>query len=272
MSYAMQLQPMIIMPDHPDEQIEQVYKHRISILIKMIYDDSPFTKDYYYRSYIDPEYLTKTLSDHLMCLMIRRDLHNFTKVYMFMKTHLIMIKYTSGLNVYFTDFIKYNLYDMIHTEMATMKLNNDNIIYLIYGKSSPIFNKLKYIFKHVKLIPDIKNIISEHTSSIWNYINIYRFLHSLSDDNINGILMNIHTTLYSAYTMDITDIKINPTLLTIILIISKKRNINIVTFNAIIKYLNIHTNISYHHIKEIRYMQNALALHKYQHTNKKIFI
>lgn len=266
------LQPMIITPAPSDEPVEDLYNHRFSVLLGMIYDDNPFTINYYCRSYIDPQFLTEKLSDHLMSLMIRRDLANFKKVYTFIQTRNINIKYTSGLNLWFLDFVKNNLIEMIHNEMATMKLNSDNIIYLVYGLQSAIHTKLKEVFKDVKLIHDIKKMISEYTSSIWNYIDIYRFLNSLSDENINGIITNMYAGLYNAYMMDITDVKINPTLLKILLIIIKKRNINSIKMNSILRYLTEHTNISHHTIREIILMHYAMEPRNYQLTDTKIFI
>ena len=272
MSYT--LQPMIITPAPPEEPIEDLYNYRISVLLGMIYDDNPFTVNYYCRSYIDPHFLTEKLSDHLMCLMIRRDISNFKKVYRFIQTRHITIKYTSGLNIWFVDFINHNLLDMIHPEMATMKLNSYNIIYLVYGRPSPIHTKLKQVFKDVKLdtTMGIKMLISEYTSSIWNHISIYNFLNSLSDDNISGIIMNIHSGLYNSYAMDITDVKINPALLKMLLIIIKKRNINSTKMTVILRYLNDYTNMSVQNISEIIRMHYAMAPHYYQPTNTKIFI
>ncbi len=270
MSYT--LQPIIIASAPPEEPIEDLYNHRISVLLGMIYDDNRFTIKYYCQSYIDPEFLTEKLSDHLMSLMFRRDLTNFKKVYTFIQTRNINIKYTSGLNIWFVEFIKNNLLEMIHNEMATMKLNNDNIIYIVYGRPSPIHTKLKEVFKDVKLIPDIKKMISEYTSYIWNYINIYRFLNSLSDENINGIITNMFAGLYNAYMMDIAHVKINPTLLKMLLIVIKKRRNNMGTFTTILKYLNDHTNISKYHIKEITYMHHAMVPHAYRCNDVKIFI
>lgn len=267
MSYT--LQPTIT-PVPPEEPVEDLYNHRICVLSRMIYDDNPFTINYYCRSYINPEYLSKKLSDHLMSLMIRQDLIDFRKVYQFTHTRKIPIIYTCGLNIWFVNFVNNNLLDMIHDEMATMKLNNDNIIYLAYGRPSKIHTKLRQVFKDVKLNPDIKKMISEYTSSIWNYIYIYRFLNSLSDDNINSIIMNIHAGLYNAYAMDITNVKINPILLKMLLITIKKRQIRIVTFTRILKYLNDHTNISNYHIKEITYMHHAMVPQK--RIDAKIFI
>jgi len=288
MSYAHTPQPMIITPAPPEEPIEDLYNYRVSVkskriccdkceafikvLLGMIYDDNPFTVDYYCRSYINPEFLTEKLSDHLMSLMIRRDIPNFKKVYRFIQTRNINIKYNSGLNIWFLDFVKNNLFEMIHPEMATMKLNSDNIIYLVYGRPSPIHTKLKEVFKDVKLIPDIKKMISEYTSSMWNHISIYRFLSSLSDDNINGIITNMYAGLYNASGMDITDVKINPTLLKMLFIIIKKRNINSIKMNSILRYLTEHTNISHHNISEIIRMHYAMAPQNYQLADTKVFI
>ena len=204
--------------------------------------------------------------------MICRDLANFKKVYMFIQTRQIPIKYTSGLNIWFVDFIKNNLLEMIHPEMATMKLNSDNIIYLAYGRPSKIYTKLMQVFKDVKIAPDVKKLLSSYTTSIWNYIDIYRFLNSLSDENINGMIMNIRTGLHNAYAMDITDVKINPTLLKMLLITIRKRRISMGTFTRILKYLNDHTNISEYHIQEIIYMHHAMVPHTYQRNDVKIFI
>lgn len=270
MSYT--LQPMIITPAPPEEPIEDLYNHRISVLLGMIYNDNPFTIDYYHKSYIAPEYLSGAISDHLMSLMIRRDLTKFKKVYRFIQTRKIPIIYTSGLNIWFVDFIKNNLLDMIHPEMATMKLNSDNIIYLAYGRPSKIHTKLMQVFKDVKIVPDVKKLLSSYTTSIWNYIDIYRFLNSLSDENIINMIINIRTGLHNAYAMDIIDVKINPTLLKMLLITIKKRRFSMGTFTTILKYLNYHTNISEYHIREIICMHHAMVPHIYRRDDAKIFI
>lgn len=270
-----QVTPLIMVPAPPEEPIEDVYDYRIGVLCGMIYDDNIFTSHYYKKTYIPCDYISMKMSERLMILMMKKNVTQFKQLYKFCQTHQIYINYKSGLNLWFSDFIKHNLYEMVHNEMKTMKLNQDNRILLCYGKSSPTLNKLKNVFRDIKLdyTSATSKLVSEPTSHLFDYIDIFRFFNTLSNDMIQQIQTNLYSGLSQSYHFEITNIRINSYLLQILLILIKKRNLNTVTFNAILRYLDEVTTIPHHHIAKIIDMHYIMAPEYYpERKEANIFI
>ena len=274
MSYT-QVTPLIMVPAPIEEPIEDVYDYRIGVLCGMIYDDNIFTSHYYKKTYIPYDYISTKLSEKLMIIMINKNVIQFKQLYKFCQTHQIHINYKSGWYIWFSSFIKHNLYEMVHDEMKTMKLNQDNSILLCYGKSSPILNKLKDIFRDIKLdyINATRKLVSDPTSPLFDYIDIFRFLNTLPRNIIQQIQTNLYRNMCQAFDLEIGNIHITTSLLQILLIFIKKRKLKIVTFNIILGYLDEVTTIPNHHIAQIIDMHYSMAPEYYpERKDAKIFI
>ena len=274
MSYT-QVTPLIMVPAPQEEPIEDVYDYRIGVLCGMIYDDNIFTSHYYKKTYIPYDYISTKLSEKLMSIMINKNVIQFKQLYKFCQTHQIHINYKSGWYIWFSSFIKHNLYEMVHDEMKTMKLNQDNSILLCYGKLSPILNKLRDIFRDIKLdyINAASKLVSEPTSHLFDYIDIFRFLNTLPRNIIQQIQTNLYTNMCQAFDLEIGNIHITTSLLQILLIFIKKRKLKIVTFNIILGYLDKVTTIPHHHIAQIIDMHYSMAPEYYpERKDANIFI
>jgi hypothetical protein len=271
MSYA--ITPAIIVPSKEDK-IEDTWDYRLGVLMKMIYDDNPFTEDYYRKTHIPCDYISMKFSDHLMCIMMRNDVDKFIRIYKFCKKHNITIIYTSGLNLWFRDMIIKNSYEIVHDEMKTMKLNNNNIILLKFGKPSKTLTRLQDVFKDVKIDTTnaIKMMVSEPTVSLWNHIDIYKFLNSMLYHNIASILQNLYIHLSGAYNMDITHMNVNTDLIFMLTIMIKKMGMNCVHLNVIINYLHDVTAIPPYQIAKMKENLYAMAPYYSPTKSRKIFI
>ena len=274
MSYT-HITPVIMVPAPMEEPIEEVYDYRIGVLCGMIYDDNFFTTHYYKKTYIPYEYISMKLSEKLISIMINKNVIQFKQLYKFCQMHQIHINYKSSMCVWFSSFIKHNLYEMVHDEMKTMKINPDNSILLCYGKLYPILNKLKDIFRDIKLdyINAASKLVSDPTSHLFDYINICQFLNTLPRNIIQQIQTNLYSNMRHAFDLEIGNIHITTSLLQILLIFIKKRKLKIVTFNIILGYLDKVTTIPHHHIAQIIDMHYSMAPEYYpERKDDKIFI
>jgi hypothetical protein len=271
MSYAI-TPTIMVLPK--EDKIEDTWDYRLGVLIGMIYDDNPFTKDYYHKTHIPMDYIDVKFSDKLMSIMMLNQIDIFQRVYRFCKTHNITITYTSGMNLWFSNMIKNNAYEMVHDEMATMKLNNDNIILLKFGKPSKTLNKLKEVFKFTKMdmAKGIECMLSTPSSKFTRDIDIYKCLHHMTNDNITSILYSLYAVVNNAYNMEITHLKLNPDLIFMLMIMVKKRNMNCVYLNTIIQLLEEITAIPFHQIAYLKRTLYAMAYYYSSTKSRKIFI
>lgn len=214
--------------------------------------------------------LSDKLSDRLMNCMMEQNLINFKKIYKFAQINHVTIKYKDGLNIWFTDFVDKNLVEMIHPELATIKLNDYNILYLFYGRKSLIHTKLRQIFRNIKKPFCTGGIIFKYTSPLWEHVNIYSLLNILSLDNINELITNISTDLYAAFVMALK-IDVDPELVKTLFIIIKKRNIDTRKMCNIIDDLWL-SNMSNCHLREITQMYDMIACNHTALACKTLFI
>jgi hypothetical protein len=178
------------------------------------------------------------------------------------------------MNLWFSNMIKNNAYEMVHDEMATMKLNNDNIILLKFGKPSKTLNKLKEVFKFTKMdmTKGIDCMLSTPSSKFTSDIDIYKCLHHMTNDNITSILRSLYAAVNNAYNMEITHLKLNPDLIFMLMIMVKKRNMNCVYLNTIIRLLEEITAIPSHQIAYLKRTLYAMAPYYSPTKSRKIFI
>jgi hypothetical protein len=271
MSYT--ITPTIMVPSKEDN-IEDTWDYRIGVLMRMIYDNNPFAEDYYCKTYVPIDHINVKFSNQLMSIMMLNQTNIFQRVYRFCKNHNITITYTCGMNLWFSNMIKNNAYEMVHDEMATMKLNNDNIILLKFGKSSKTLNKLKKVFLSVKMdtAGAIKSMLSTPSSKFTRVIDIYKCLHHMTNDNIMLIVYSLYAALHNAYGMEITHFKLNPDLIFMLMVMVKKRNMNCVYLNTIIQLLNETTAMPSHRIEYLKRTFNAMAPYYSSTKSRKIFI
>ena len=271
MSYA--ITPTIMVPSKEDK-IEDTWDYRIGVLMRMIYDDNPFTEDYYRKTHIPMDYIDVKFSNQLMSIMMLNQTDIFQRVYRFCKKHNITITYTSGMNLWFSNMIKNNAYEMVHDEMATMKLNNDNIILLKFGKQSKTLNKLKEVFKFTKMdmTKGIECMLSTPSSKFTIDIDIYKCLHHMTKDNIMSIMYSLYAAIHNAYNMEITHLKLNPDLIFMLMIMLKKMKMNSVYLNSIIQLLDETTAMPSHQIRFLERTLYAMAPYYSPTKSRKIFI